>query len=175
MELGGIEPPSAKQLLPTLRLFPCFGLTAVRLPGYKPPELSLESEVFPYPSVVSPTVHHYFCYRAVVIRPCVASRLAVFLGTAEELSGKSEVGFVAVFSRAPFYESEQLVSHRQLLVSTSKPISPLCMLISFQTASPSLPVTCDGLLVGRHSGLTLLPGCAGGSGWGVATLARVPA
>ncbi len=55
-----------------------------------PPGLSPEPEVFPCPSVVFPTVHHYFCYRAVVVRPCVASRLAVFLLSPENQAARAK-------------------------------------------------------------------------------------
>ena len=85
VELGGIEPPSAEEASSALRPFPCSSSAAAVLPGQVDPESDPAAGSFPGASglcllsAVSPAVHHCFCCRVAVIRPRVASRLALFL------------------------------------------------------------------------------------------------
>ncbi len=82
MELEGIEPSSASRLPTAIRPFPSLRLTVDAPPGRLPygtagsfPDVS----GLCLRSAVSPAVHHYFCCRAVVIRPRVPLLVAVTL------------------------------------------------------------------------------------------------
>ena len=75
MELGGIEPPSAKRSPIALRPFPSSRLYGWRTPGWA--ALAGTGSSFravsglSLRSAVSHAVHHDFCCRAVVVRPRV--------------------------------------------------------------------------------------------------------
>ena len=83
VELGRIELPSAWRLSNVLRPFPRVWLYGCHVAGSLGPEPTAES--FLGVSGLSrrqrslPAVHHYFCYRAVVVRPCALLLVTVSL------------------------------------------------------------------------------------------------
>ena len=83
VELEGIEPSSVKRLPALLRPFPCLRLYGRRAAGSV--DLAITAGSFSDArglcllSVVSPTVHHYFCCRAGVVWPRVPLLVAVTL------------------------------------------------------------------------------------------------
>ena len=84
MELEGIEPSSAKRLTSLLRPFPSLRLAVDALPGQLPCGTGSSFRAVSglcLRSAVSPAVHHYFCCRAVVIRPRVPLLVAMSLET----------------------------------------------------------------------------------------------
>ena len=85
VELEGLEPSSARWSPSSLRPFPSLRLYGQRTAGSAVPrdtaEAFLEVRGLCLRSVVSPTVHRYFCCRAVVVRPRVPLLVAVSLFT----------------------------------------------------------------------------------------------
>lgn len=79
-------------------------------------------------SVVSPTVHHYFCCQAVVVRPRVALRLAMCpQSLPENQAARANCCFSAVVLLPRLTSLSNSGRTMSLPVPTSKPISPLSM------------------------------------------------
>ena len=140
VELGGIEPPSAKRSPTALRPFPSLHLYGWCAPGWA--ALAGTGSSFRAVSglslqpAVSPAVHHDSCCRAVVVRPRVPLLVAVSLLRLTRSGGESVIAFGGYLC-ALFKESEQLRSHDGVTDSTSKPVSPVCWCRMSRNQRPS--------------------------------------
>ncbi len=95
VELGGIEPPSARWLAHPLRPFPTLPLTAVapagRLTEVNCRVYSPTSAVFAGCQRSFPAVHPHFCCRAVRIRPRAPFLVTMTLHYLTRSGGESEL------------------------------------------------------------------------------------
>jgi len=160
VELGGIEPPSARREPPVIRPFPTSTLTArhrrvdwVTVAGDSPDRLSDQSVFFHTSSVLSRRHPPLLLPGCEELAPCGLSTHDVCQSPENQAATANCVLAVVLF--APFFESEQLGSHARPPKLTSKPVSPIgCAPRTIPRGCCSIPSgdagmrdTCRGCLV----------------------------